>query len=140
MFGIGIEELVVILVIALFVLGPERLPSLARDVGKAVRELRRASDELTEEFLRADQPRPEPAPAPSLPASTPPTPEAGTEAAAIATQEPEQRPATPESTAVDDTTDFDRKAQEDADRARERGELVEPTGSGETPKEPERWG
>ena len=57
MFGIGIEELVLILVIALFVLGPERLPSLARDVGKAMRELRRTSDELTEEFLRADQPR-----------------------------------------------------------------------------------
>ena len=49
MFGIGIEELVLILLIALFVLGPERLPSLARDVGKAMRELRRTSDELTEE-------------------------------------------------------------------------------------------
>ena len=127
MFGIGIEELVLILVIALFVLGPERLPSLARDMGKAMRELRRTSDELTEEFLRADQPRPEPPPPPALPAAATPEPDA---------------PATvvEEAPVVDDTTDFDRKAQEDADRARERGELTQPAGSAEAPKEPERWG
>src|SRR5437870_9701965 len=127
MFGIGIEELVLILVIALFVLGPERLPSLARDVGKAMRELRRTSDELTEEFLRADQPRPEPPPPPALPAAATPEPEAPSTAVV-------------EAPVVDDTTDFDRKAQEDADRARERGELAQPAKSAETPKEPERWG
>ena len=127
MFGIGIEELVLILVIALFVLGPERLPSLARDVGKAMRELRRTSDELTEEFLRADQPRPEPPPPPALPAAVTPEPEAPSTAVV-------------EAPVVDDTTDFDRKAQEDADRARERGELAQPAKSAETPKEPERWG
>ena len=126
MFGIGIEELVLILVIALFVLGPERLPSLARDMGKAMRELRRTSDELTEEFLRADQPRPEPPPPPALPAAA--APEAEAPATAVA-----EAP-------VDDTTEFDRKAQEDADRARERGELTQPAGSAEAPKEPERWG
>jgi TatA/E family protein of Tat protein translocase len=127
MFGIGAEELVVIFVIALFVLGPERLPSLARDIGKAVRELRRASDELTEQFLRADEPRPEPSPA-SLPAQTP-------------TPAPAETPVvTAESSAAEDTTEFDRKAQEDADRARERGELAPGAPAQSPPHEPERWG
>lgn len=58
MFGIGAPELIVIFLIALFVLGPERLPGLARDVGRAMSDLRRASDQLTDEFLKADQARP----------------------------------------------------------------------------------
>ena len=55
MFGIGPEELVVVLVLALLVLGPERLPKVARDMGKIVGELRRTSDELRNEFLNADK-------------------------------------------------------------------------------------
>lgn len=55
MFGIGPEELMVILVLALLVLGPERLPKVARDVGRVVGELRRTSDELRDEFLNADR-------------------------------------------------------------------------------------
>lgn len=46
MFGIGMQELMIILVVALLVLGPTKLPSLARTLGKGLRELRRASDEL----------------------------------------------------------------------------------------------
>ena len=55
MFGVGPEELVLILVIALIVLGPERMPKLARDLGRVVGDLRRTSDELREEFLNADK-------------------------------------------------------------------------------------
>jgi Tat protein translocase TatB subunit len=128
MFGIGAEELIVIFIIALFVLGPERLPSLARDLGKALRDLRRASDELTEQFLRADEVRHEPSP-PAVPAETAPPAPAENAAAPV------------ESSAGDDTTEFDRKAQEDADRARERGELNTPSSPvGTQPSEPERWG
>ena len=46
MFGIGTEELMLILVIALVVLGPERMPKLARDLGKMVGEFRKTSDDL----------------------------------------------------------------------------------------------
>src|SRR5881628_215891 len=63
MFGIGPGELLLIFLIALFVLGPERLPSTARDLGKAMNELRKVSDELTREFLNADQARPASTPA-----------------------------------------------------------------------------
>jgi len=55
MFGIGIPELMLIMVIALIVLGPERMPRVARDLGKVVGDLRRTSDELREEFLNADK-------------------------------------------------------------------------------------
>lgn len=55
MFGIGPEELVLVLIVALLVLGPERLPRVARDVGRVVGDLRRTSDEFREEFLHADK-------------------------------------------------------------------------------------
>ena len=50
MFGIGMTEMIVILVIALVVLGPKRLPELARTLGKSLAELRRASTDLRREF------------------------------------------------------------------------------------------
>lgn len=55
MFGIGTGELLLLLVLALLVLGPERMPKLARDIGKTVADLRKTSDELRTEFLNADQ-------------------------------------------------------------------------------------
>jgi Tat protein translocase TatB subunit len=55
MFGVGPEELVLVLIIALIVLGPERMPKVARDIGRVVGDLRRTSDELREEFLNADK-------------------------------------------------------------------------------------
>lgn len=55
MFGIGTGELLLLLVLALLVLGPERMPKLARDIGKTVSDLRKTSDELRAEFLNADQ-------------------------------------------------------------------------------------
>jgi Tat protein translocase TatB subunit len=53
MFGIGMPELVVIFVVALIVLGPKRLPDVARALGKALAEFRRVTDEVNREFEQA---------------------------------------------------------------------------------------
>jgi TatA/E family protein of Tat protein translocase len=44
MFGIGMPELLLILALALIVLGPKKLPELARALGKGMAEFRRATD------------------------------------------------------------------------------------------------
>ena len=46
MLGIGLPELLLILVLGLLVLGPQRLPEVARMVGRAYGQLRRASEEF----------------------------------------------------------------------------------------------
>ena len=46
-------ELIVIFVIGLVVLGPKRLPELARSLGKSLAEFRRASNELRRDFMSA---------------------------------------------------------------------------------------
>jgi sec-independent protein translocase protein TatA len=46
MFGIGMPELVIIMVIALIVLGPQKLPELARSLGKGLAEFKRASSDF----------------------------------------------------------------------------------------------
>ncbi|HZU07421.1 MAG TPA: Sec-independent protein translocase protein TatB [Chloroflexota bacterium] len=53
LFGIGLGELLLILVLALVVIGPERLPEVARQLGRMLAELRREADQLTAEFQRS---------------------------------------------------------------------------------------
>ncbi|MGH9391518.1 MAG: Sec-independent protein translocase protein TatB [Vicinamibacteria bacterium] len=50
MFGVGMQELLLILVVALIVLGPKRLPGMAKSLGRGLAELRRALDGVKEDF------------------------------------------------------------------------------------------
>ena len=59
--SIGMTELLVILTIGLIVIGPKKLPELARSLGKGLAEFRRASTEMRREFLEvADEARIDP--------------------------------------------------------------------------------
>ena len=101
MFGIGPEELMLVALLALLVLGPERLPKVMRDMGRVVGDLRRTSDELRSEFLSADKYL-------EAPATTPP---------AAATVEPAAAASTPGGPA--DEPAFDREMREARERLRE---------------------
>ncbi len=51
MFGIGMTELMVVFVVGLVVLGPKRLPSLARSLGRTLAEFRHASNDLRRDLM-----------------------------------------------------------------------------------------
>ena len=59
MFNLGAGEIAVILIVALLLLGPDKLPELARGIGKFVREFRRQTDDVRgmveREFYKMDQ-------------------------------------------------------------------------------------
>jgi sec-independent protein translocase protein TatB len=59
MFNLGAGEIAVILVVALLLLGPDKLPELARGIGKFMREFRRQTDDVRglveREFYKMDQ-------------------------------------------------------------------------------------
>jgi Tat protein translocase TatB subunit len=77
MFGMGMPEMLVIMVVALVVLGPKRLPELARTLGKAMAEFRRQTTDIMDEFqqqARVDEEaarRPKPRPTPRTDGETP---------------------------------------------------------------------
>ena len=50
MFNIGFQEIIIIAVIALLIVGPKKLPDLAKTLGKSFGELRRATNGLTDDI------------------------------------------------------------------------------------------
>jgi sec-independent protein translocase protein TatB len=50
MFGLGFGEIVIILVLALVLLGPQKLPEVAKQLGKGLRDFKKASDDLKGQF------------------------------------------------------------------------------------------
>ena len=95
MFDIGLQELVLIFVIALLVFGPKNLPQLGRSLGRAMREFKRASDEFRstiETNLEMNEPDPVPsyqslpAPVEAAPAIDPSTESAALASAAVDTE------------------------------------------------------
>lgn len=55
MFGIGAPELIVILIIALVVFGPGKLPEIGSALGKGVRDFRKAFEGADEDIKKIDQ-------------------------------------------------------------------------------------
>ena len=50
MFGIGMQELIIIAIIALIVVGPKKLPDLAKTLGKGFNEFKKATDGVAEDL------------------------------------------------------------------------------------------
>ena len=50
MFGLGMGEIAIILVLALILLGPQKLPDAAKQLGKGLREFKKATDDLKHQF------------------------------------------------------------------------------------------
>ena len=123
MFGLGFWEISVILVIALVVLGPKKLPEMAKSLGKGIREFRSATEDF-KSAIDTEMSRPSPKALPQAPtpaaaaavdeviAEIEPTPKT-TASAPTETATPEvepETPATPEAAAEAKPEEDDSKA------------------------------
>ncbi|MDQ3978370.1 MAG: Sec-independent protein translocase protein TatB [Actinomycetota bacterium] len=108
--SLGPAEILVILVVALIVLGPKRLPEAGRQVGKAISEIRRWSQDVKYEMnqafnpevqvVRDPTPLAEPAPAPSPGDATTPAAVSDGPPDAPSAPQPETEPAPAEQPAA----------------------------------------
>ena len=78
MFGLGAPEIIIILVIALVVFGPKKLPDLGKSLGQGIREFRKSTSGLKEELESSfkDEPAAQPAPVQRTVIAPTPQPEA----------------------------------------------------------------
>jgi sec-independent protein translocase protein TatA len=89
--SLGLGEILIILVIALVVFGPKRLPEMGRSIGKGLREFRRATSDLRSEIEDDMDLEDEPPPRTSRPASPrTPSPSSGE-------RQPDESPGAPAS-------------------------------------------
>ena len=72
MFGIGVPELILILVVGLIVFGPGKLPEVARSLGKGIREFKKATNVLSQAINAPEQAPTAPQAAASQPAPAAP--------------------------------------------------------------------
>ena len=93
---VGADEVFLILVIALLLFGADRLPGIARSIGRALAELRRASESIRDEVMNQEEPPPR---RPAAPAPQPPKPSPTT------ASEPPSDAARKENPTDDDKTD-----------------------------------
>lgn len=105
MFGLSFGEILIIAVIALLLLGPEKLPDAAKTLGKGLRQIRRATDDLKDqvekEIYSTDEHKPKPALVPPIAARPIPGP-AGPPPAATKENVPGLEAALAEPPAADD--------------------------------------
>lgn len=96
--GLGPAEIFLVMLLALIVFGPGKLPEIGQGLGRAIRQFRTATSEITEEFNRElniekmlqDPPKQQPAPAPAEPLSQAAATIASAAAAPPANGAPEQ--------------------------------------------------
>ena len=78
-FGLGPTEVIIVLILALVVFGPKKLPEMARSVGKGIREFKSSvsmDDDDRPEHASTPSTGHAPTPAPSLPPAATPSPQA----------------------------------------------------------------
>ena len=93
-FNVGPVELIIVLVIALLVIGPRRLPEMGNAVGKTIREFRKASTEISEATSLEQESKPS-ADAAAAPPAAAPSQEATAPAATLEAAPAESTPTEP---------------------------------------------
>ncbi len=76
MFGIGFQEMLIILVVVLIFFGPKRLPDLAKSLGKGIAEFKKASEEVRkgiDDAMKEETPKVEETPLETAPNTAPNT-------------------------------------------------------------------
>ncbi|HTO91366.1 MAG TPA: twin-arginine translocase TatA/TatE family subunit [Candidatus Sulfotelmatobacter sp.] len=71
MFGLGGAEMGILFIIILLIFGPSQIPKMARSIGEAMREFRKAQREITDEIQRDEPPASAGTPAPKPPENKP---------------------------------------------------------------------